>query len=726
MASLGGLHVAGEVAVDRVVLEQVRERLRVRQVVDPDDLQVLALGRPEGEPPDASESIDADTCRHRARTSASWEGGQGNDLAPGAPTVGRGRYPGAAARRHGGWRLSVRGGIEPTRIRLSEAQGAARLAPAAGAARRRPRAGGGAAARDRDSRSSKPARGRRDPRRLPGDRGPPGHRRDLGAGRRVSRRERRAAHPGARARRMPSSRWASCTRRIAWRRCSGCCGSRAGARPRSSAARACPRIGWRASSISRGIAESKFAELDRGTRALLVAYARGVNARIERIRDGQAAAPVAAQRRELPLEDWRPEDSLAVLELYAWGLADSLEVSLVLSDLIKRLGGFGARPFFPPRADEARRPEWLPLPLTASRSGDALSALRRAAHLGGRSLGSSAFVVGGAPHALRAPDPGRRLAPRAHLAAAAPPRPPPGRRARRRGVDASGCPDRLDRAQPAGGLGRDQRPRRHGRPLHRDAASRGCRALPRRPRLEPAGGARRGLARARGRRRDADGALDASRTAAGSAARGRARAAGALLGGRARRRRGRAAGLARGGAVARRGGAAGGARARGRARGRGGLCRFGRRGRDAGGGLDPPASAPDRSGAARRDARAGSTGRARSSSRCSRASASAAGRGWAIAADNAFAPGADGAAAEWLWRSGERAQSGRVAAAGGGPRRAARAAAGGPAPGGRRRAARPEPGRERAGAGGARRAAPARGERADRAAAGMGRALDTR
>jgi penicillin amidase len=144
-----------------------------------------------------------------------------------------------------------------------------------------------------------------------------------------------------------------------------------------------------------GLAERKFAELDRGTRALLVAYARGVNARIERIRDGQAAAPVAAQRRALPLEDWRAEDSLAVLELYAWGLADSLEVSLVLSDLIERLGGFGARPFFPPRAGDAAAPDWQPLPLTASES-DALGGLRRAAHLSGRSLGSSAFVVGGA------------------------------------------------------------------------------------------------------------------------------------------------------------------------------------------------------------------------------------------------------------------------------------------------------------------------------------------
>ena len=50
-------------------------------------------------------------------------------------------------------------------------------------------------------------------------------------------------------------------------------------------------------------------------------------------------APVASLRHGLPLDDWKPEDCLAVLQLYAWGLADSLEVSLVLSDLIKELGG---------------------------------------------------------------------------------------------------------------------------------------------------------------------------------------------------------------------------------------------------------------------------------------------------------------------------------------------------------------------------------------------------
>ena len=154
-----------------------------------------------------------------------------------------------------------------------------------------------------------PARGRRDPRRLPGDRGPDLDRRDLGAGRRVPRRERRARTSGRAARRMPSSRSASCTRRTAWRRCSGCCGWRAGGTAEIVGGEGLPADRLARILDLRGLAESKLAELDRGTRALLVAYARGVNARIERIRDGQAAAPVAAQRRELPLEDWRPEDS---------------------------------------------------------------------------------------------------------------------------------------------------------------------------------------------------------------------------------------------------------------------------------------------------------------------------------------------------------------------------------------------------------------------------------
>ena len=104
----------------------------------------------------------------------------------------------------------------------------------------------------------------------------------------------------------------------------------------------------------------------------------------------------------------------------------------------------------------------------------------------------------------------------------------------------------------------------------------------------------------------------------------------------------------------------------------------------------------------------------------------AGGRGWAIAADNPFPRGRGRAAAEWLWRTGERAQ--RIdallrEATAAGPlelRQVAELQAR------RRRAARAQPGRERARARGARRAAAAGGERADRTAARMGRSLDTR
>lgn len=147
-------------------------------------------------------------------------------------------------------------------------------------------------------------------------------------------------------------------------------------------------------------ADAQVERLDRATRTRLDAYARGVNARIARVREGQAGLPVALAGHREALEEWTPGDSLALVKLYAWGLSGTLDVSLVLSDLITRLGGFGARPFFPGgerflavqraaleperRAPHGRPAGWL--------GGDPL---RRAARLSGRHLGSSAFVVGG-------------------------------------------------------------------------------------------------------------------------------------------------------------------------------------------------------------------------------------------------------------------------------------------------------------------------------------------
>jgi len=97
------------------------------------------------------------------------------------------------------------------------------------------------------------------------------------------------------------------------------------------------------------IADEHFDGLDAATRGVLEAYAAGVNARIERIRTGQVGSPLAVARLGLPLEAWHPADSIAVAKLYAWGVAGSLDVSLVLSDLIERLGAFESRLFFPRR-----------------------------------------------------------------------------------------------------------------------------------------------------------------------------------------------------------------------------------------------------------------------------------------------------------------------------------------------------------------------------------------
>jgi hypothetical protein len=60
-ARLGGLDLAGEAAEDGVVLQEVREGLRVGDVVDPDPVHVGAafVRRPEDVAADAAEAVDA-------------------------------------------------------------------------------------------------------------------------------------------------------------------------------------------------------------------------------------------------------------------------------------------------------------------------------------------------------------------------------------------------------------------------------------------------------------------------------------------------------------------------------------------------------------------------------------------------------------------------------------------------------------------------------------------
>ncbi len=162
------------------------------------------------------------------------------------------------------------------------------------------------------------------------------------------------------------------------------------------------------------LGDAEAERLDHETRALLEAYAAGVNARLARLRRGDAHVPGAL--RELPLEDWTPGDSLAVVKHWAWGLNGTLDSTLVLWDLIERLGGRGAHPFVPPdaagsldplaptrrRSTRASRLPPAPRARPAGEAGAREAApsssdrpIQRQLGLFGRGVGSSAWLVHG-------------------------------------------------------------------------------------------------------------------------------------------------------------------------------------------------------------------------------------------------------------------------------------------------------------------------------------------
>jgi penicillin amidase len=172
------------------------------------------------------------------------------------------------------------------------------------------------------------------------------------------------------------------------------------------------------------LSDAQAERLDASTRKLLEAYCAGVNARLARLRRGEAATPEGLS--ELPLEDWTPADSIAVVKQWAWGLNGTLESTLVLWDLIERLGGRGAHPFVPPDAAGSLDPlaplrrrsaaRWLGLPAGGSRAGAVAVSLHRHLGLHGRSIGSSAWLV----HGSQTASGGAILSGDLHLEATAP------------------------------------------------------------------------------------------------------------------------------------------------------------------------------------------------------------------------------------------------------------------------------------------------------------------
>jgi penicillin amidase len=146
------------------------------------------------------------------------------------------------------------------------------------------------------------------------------------------------------------------------------------------------------------------AELPPRSLDLLRAYAEGVNGWISRIQSGTEAPPVPLAGLGVPLEAWSEVDSVALVKLHAWALAGTIATPVLLQDLIERLGGFGARAFFPPGVGLETLPGPARAPLSAGhrertppreRFAWFEGALRTTSGLAGRSLGSSAFVVSG-------------------------------------------------------------------------------------------------------------------------------------------------------------------------------------------------------------------------------------------------------------------------------------------------------------------------------------------
>lgn len=146
------------------------------------------------------------------------------------------------------------------------------------------------------------------------------------------------------------------------------------------------------------LADREVRRLDAETRRALDAYAAGVNAWIGEIARGAAAPPVALARSGVSPEPWQPADSIAVAKLYAWNLGNTVDATLLLSDLIETVGGAEAPLYFPEAGGGPRRPREAEARVAEPPSPGAatpFAALARAMGLAGHGVGSSAFLVPG-------------------------------------------------------------------------------------------------------------------------------------------------------------------------------------------------------------------------------------------------------------------------------------------------------------------------------------------
>jgi penicillin amidase len=152
------------------------------------------------------------------------------------------------------------------------------------------------------------------------------------------------------------------------------------------------------------LAEARLERIDRDVREMLEAYARGVNAHLERLRSGSVAPPIDLLEPRASIEVWTPGDSLALIKLVHWHTANSHDTVLVLEDLIERLRAVAARPFFP--TDAGGLSPALAAELPTSEPGDGAAGVAKTTSLAGASsrqpppvspfsLGGGAWVLAG-------------------------------------------------------------------------------------------------------------------------------------------------------------------------------------------------------------------------------------------------------------------------------------------------------------------------------------------
>src|SRR5690606_5547292 len=92
---------------------------------------------------------------------------------------------------------------------------------------------------------------------------------------------------------------------------------------------------------------SAYQNLDPDSRALLDAYAAGVNAFIETHRGG---LPTEFSILGIEPEPWRPQDSLVWMKMMSWDLAGNWEEELLVARITRQIGPDAAAALLPAAA----------------------------------------------------------------------------------------------------------------------------------------------------------------------------------------------------------------------------------------------------------------------------------------------------------------------------------------------------------------------------------------